>query len=504
MRRRVLSLSPVRAPQRRLWSTTFLSLLALTVACKAAEVPPQPEISPEQQAPATQEPDPGIVLTAAGISITLPSTWTIIDDHELDFAVAQGPGVNPPTCTIELRRQGSGELPKGARERDGDFDFTRGQLRVRMRMLPGPTASATVVLHCLAPRAAQWAAIEAAFDSQTSARVEPSPSPSTAAGPIAELCTGTPAHLTYACVRRTDGAVYCGPSDGDVLTRITDIPAAVQIGCEGARACSRSAAGELHCWKADTTAQLVSEITEVRDLAGGCVVDARGKVSCRQRESNGMTSDTFAELVPLGDPAFALSDVEHVLAGSSADQGCVLGPAGLRCWDHAAKLRLSLPDTHQPHVLAAPAAATDLATIGGRVCVARAEQWTCLDGDNQFEFVGCERDACGCSLAGATRLSCDHEPYEHGGVLLGRIADVIAVDGACAVLRDGTPVCRGPVAGRVGDSPRIEELVAAGRGGVLHVLELREPVVPAEPSEQAEPAEPAKPVAPAKPAKPSE
>jgi hypothetical protein len=458
-----------------------VTLLALTVACKAAETPPKPEITAEPQAVATQEPDPGIVLAAAGISITLPSTWTIIDEHEPDFALAQGPGDNPPTCTIEVRRQGTGELPKGARERDGDFDFTRGPLRVRMRMLPGPSASAAVVLHCLAPRAAQWAAIEAAFDSQTSSPVEPSTNPSTAAGPIVELCTGTPAHQTYACVRRNDGAVYCGPSDGDALTRITDIPPAVQIGCEGARACSRSAAGELHCWKADTTAQPVPEIHEVRDLAGGCVVDARGKVSCRQRESNGATSDTFAELVPFGDPAFALSDVAHVLAGSSANQGCVLGSAGLRCWDHAAKLRLLLPDTHQPHMLAVPAAATDLARIGDRVCVAGPEQWTCLDGEREFEFDGCERNACGCSLVGAMRLSCDHEPYEHAGALLGRIADVIAVDGACAVLRDGTPVCRGPVAGRVGDSPRVKELITAGRGGVLHVLELREPAVPVEP-----------------------
>lgn len=464
-----------------------MTLLALPVACTRDEVPPQPQTSTAQQAAA--KPDPGRVLAAAGVAITLPSTWTIVDEHELDFALARGPGDSTPTCTIELRRQGIGEPPQGARERDGDIDFKRGSLRARMRALPGPSAGATVVIQCLAPGAAQWAAIVAAFDSQTSApstSIESAPSPSATTEPlaaIAQLCTGTPAHQTYVCVRRADGAVYCGPSDGDALTRITGIEPSVQIACEGARACSRTAAGELHCWKADAGAQAVPTIAEVRDLAGGCLVDGGGKVSCRQRESNGATSDTFAELVPFGDPAFALSDVEHVLAGSSASQGCVLGPAGLRCWDHAATLRLPLPDNHQPHTLDAKAGGTDLAKIGDRVCIAGPERWTCLDGEQRFELEGCERRSCGCSLLGAMRLSCDHEPYEHGGALLGRIADVIAVDGACAALRDGTVVCRGPVAGRVEDSPRVTELLVAGRVGVLHVLELREASEPGEPSE---------------------
>jgi hypothetical protein len=460
-------------------------MLALPVACTRNEVPPELETSPVQ---AAAKPDPGLVLAAAGVAITLPSTWTIIDEHELDFAVARGPGDSPATCTIELRRQGIGDLPKGARERDGDIVFTRGSLRARMRVLPGPSASAKVVLQCVAPRAGQWSAIVAAFDSQTSAPIQPS-QPRTAPEPlasIAELCTGTPAHLTYVCVRRTDGAVYCGASDGDTLTRITGIGPAVQIACAGARGCSRTASGQLQCWKANTGARAVPEIAEVRDLAGGCVVDAGGKAWCRQRESNGETSETFTALVPFDDPAFALANVEHVLAGSSASQGCVSGAAGLRCWDQDGTLRLPLPNNHQPHTIVAPAVAPNVvtapnvATLGGRVCVPKSEhggpeRWTCFDGLQQFELDGCERTPCGCSLVGASRLSCDHEPYEHAGALLGRLADVVAVEGACAVVRDGTVVCRGPVAGRAGDSPRVNELLAAGASGVLHVLELSEP-----------------------------
>jgi hypothetical protein len=451
----------------------MVTLLALPMACTRAEVPPQPETSTVQ---ATAKPDPGRVLTAAGVSLTLPSTWTILDEHEPDFAIARGPGDSPPTCTIELRRQGIGEPPRGAREHDGDIDFTRGTLRGRMRTLPGPSASAAVVIQCLAPHAAQWAAITDAFDSLIAAPIEVGTKPSAAGAPapFAELCTGTPSHQTYVCVRRNDGAVYCGSSDGDVLTRIGGIEPAVQIACEGARACSRSASGQLHCWKADTDAQPVAELTEVRELAGGCVVDAGGKVWCRQRESNGASSETFAELVPFGDPAFALSKVEQVLAGSSASQGCVLDASGLRCWDHAAALRLSLPDNYQPHTLEATPGATDLAWIGERVCIAAAERWTCFDGEQRFELDDCERAPCGCSLLAATRLSCDHEPYEHGGALLGRLADVVAVDGACAVLGDGTVVCRGPVATRVDDSARVQALLTAGRSGVLHVLEPRE------------------------------
>jgi hypothetical protein len=462
----------------RLCSTSLVTLLALPAACNRTEVPPPFETSTVQ---AAAKPDPGLVLAAAGVAITLPSTWKIVDEHELDFALARGPGNSPATCTIELRRQGTGELPKGAQKRDDDIVFARGSLRARMRVLPGPSASSNVVIQCLAPRAGQWTAIVAAFDSQTSAPIQPNPgsNPEPLAS-IAELCTGTPAHLTYVCVRRTDGAVYCGASDGDTLTRITGIEPSVQIACEGARGCSRSASGQLHCWKADTGAQAVPELAGVRDLAGGCVVDAGGRVSCRQRGSNGETSETFAELVPFGDPAFALANVEHVLAGSSASQGCVLGAAGLRCWDQADTLRLSLPDNHQPHTVVAPAAATNVATIGGRVCVFGPERWTCLDGERQFELDGCERTPCGCSLLGASRLSCDHEPHEHAGALLGRLSDVVAVEGACAVVRDGTVVCRGSVAGQAGDSPRVNELLVAGGGGVLHVLELREASEPSE------------------------
>jgi hypothetical protein len=111
--------------------------------------------------------------------------------------------------------------------------------------------------------------------------------------------------------------------------------------------------------------------------------------------------------------------------------------------------------------------------IGGRVCVRGSEQWTCIDGERRLAVDDCERQACGCSLLGASQLSCDHEPIELGIALLGRISDVTGVDGACAALSDGTVVCRGPVTGRNDDSPRVTELLAGGRPGALHVLEFR-------------------------------
>jgi hypothetical protein len=457
-----------------------LLLLPTLLACKAPDVPPTLEKARPSEQPA-EEADPGQTLAAAGVAITLPSTWTIVDERDADFALALGPGDNPPTCTIELRRQGLGDLPKGTRERDvGEFDFTRGVLRGRVRALPGPTEGTTVLVECLAPRAAQWAAIEATFDSQKSAPLERTTSSSPPPPrPIAQLCTGTPAHPTYVCVRKHDGAVYCGPSDGDVLARVGGIEPSSHIACDGARACSRAAeTGALQCWKADTEPKTAAEITApVRDLAGGCVVDAAGKVWCRERETNGLTTETFTELMPFGDPAFALDGIQHVLAGSSTSQGCVLGPSGLQCWDRATTLQLPLPDNQRPHTLEVPAPAVDLAAIGGRVCVGGPERWTCIDGDRRFSLEDCDRRACGCSLLGAMQLSCEHEPSEHGVLLLGRIADVTAVDGACAALADGTVLCRGQATSG-GDSPRVRELVAGVRVGAVHVLELREPSTP--------------------------
>lgn len=451
------------------------TLVLVLPGCKGEQAPPS-EIAPQQQAqdgaPAQQE----RVLAAAGIALTFPDTWTIAEDRDPDFGLALGPGDDPVTCTIELRRQGLGELPRGARARGTDeFDFSRAMLRGRVRTLPGPTEDSSVVIQCLAPRSAQWSAIEAAFESQASAPIEPrasSPTP----GPIAQLCTGTLAHPTYVCVRRSDGAVYCGVSDGDVLARIPGIEPSAQLACEGARACSRGRdSGALSCWKADTEPTILPQFAKARDLAGGCLVDAAGKVACRERESNGLTAESFAELVPFGDPKFALEGVQQVLAGSSASQGCVLGADGLRCWDRTSSLKLALADSHQPHTLEVPQPAGDLALIGGRVCTGGPDGWTCLDGDQRLQLDDCERRACGCSLLGAMQLSCDIDPMKVGVPLLGRISDVTSVDGACAALADGTVVCRGPAPGRAGDSPRVRELVASGRPGVLHVLELREP-----------------------------
>jgi hypothetical protein len=73
-------------------------------------------------------------------------------------------------------------------------------------------------------------------------------------------------------------------------------------------------------------------------------------------------------------------------------------------------------------------------------------------------------------------MSCDHEPHDRiDSRAFGRISDVVAVAGACAARLDGTVVCRGPVAGRVGDDPRVTQAVAGGLPGVAHVLELHSP-----------------------------
>ena len=457
-------------------------LLSALAGCTQADVPSFQTSQSTPQPAVKSEPD--VELAAAGVAITLPSTWKIVDEREPDFAFAQGPGENRPSCTIELRRQGIGDLPKSTRTRSkGDFDFSRGTLRGRMRALPGPSEGSSVVIECVSHRAEQWGAIEAAFESQTRAFMTASTATTSttndtsaaSSGPIAQLCVSTPAHPTYVCVRRDDGAVYCGVSDGDVLERVAGIEPSDLISCEGAHACSRAASsGALHCWKADAKPQAITQFTAPRDIAGNCIVDADGKVWCRQRADNGLATDTFVELQPFGDPAFALTEVEHVLAGSGTGQGCVLSPAGLRCWERAHELRLPLPDGSQPHTLAAVSPATDLATIGGRVCIAGSGRWTCLDGERRFTLDGCERRPCGCSLHGAAQLSCEHEPSEHGVAMLGRVSDVIASDGACAALRDGTIVCRGQSADKVGDSPRVRELVAGGGVGGLHVLEIAE------------------------------
>lgn len=466
---------------------TLLLLPLPLLACEAKTPAPMRATHIGSDASELTHVDPNAQrLSAAGVELTLPGTWTIVDDKEPNFALAQGPGSEPPICTIELRRQ-----PTSARAMPGLHDaesvearddYRRGRVRGRLQRLPGPSDDSTLLVHCASPRGAEWRAIVDAFDSLRTRADQPAqPSGEPNDGPIVELCTGTPAGQTYLCTRTRAGEVHCGISETDTLTKIPLPEPAQQIACEGIRACSRTAAGAVSCWRIDSPPELLTTFGSARDLAGGCIVDEQGKVSCRVRKPNGLTTEAFAELVPFDDPALALTDVEQVLAGSNAEQGCVvLGSASstsasaLRCWDRRETLGLALPDHTDVHELLELPDARELAVIDERVCVAGPEQWTCLEGRRRFVLDDCQRRSCGCSLTGAMDFSCEHEPLTHADSRpLGRVADVVLTDRACAVLRDGTVLCRGPVTGQSEDAPRIRELLVAGRPGILHTLQLR-------------------------------
>src|SRR5690606_29961951 len=112
-----------------------------------------------------------------------------------------------------------------------------------------------------------------------------------------------------------------------------------------------------------------------------------------------------------------------------------------------------------------------------RLCVKIGERWTCTDAAGQrYELDGCETRACGCSLVGATRISCEHEPYERIDARpLGRISNVVAVAEPCAALADGTVVCRGPVAGKGERDPSTTtESIASDLPGIAHTLTLHD------------------------------
>ena len=462
---------------------TAASFLVLCLGCKAEPEAPRLtkveglELDPDE-APATTEDGPR--LGAAGVSLRIPEDWTIVDSPDPNFAMAWGLTSEPtetPMCTIEVRRQGPGDLPSGAElsptTHFGDIDYRRGGLKGRLRQLPGFTPDASLIVHCRAPRAArQWIGIEAMFDSLSAPSAPPEPPPLVdERSTIVELCAGTPVRRTHVCARRRDGAVFCGLSSGAELRRVEGLTPAVQLSCEHDLTCTRDAEGAVSCWRVGKEPAPVERLDHARDLAGGCAVDASGAVLCRTREVDGSLSDTYAEL-PLG-----LADVERVLEGSAEDHGCVLIRAGegveLRCWDRSGALPLPLARDGAPQRVDAPSDARDLARIGGRLCVAGAEQWTCIEGESRWQLDGCERRACGCSLIGATLLSCEHEPHQRiDSRVFGRLSGVVAVSGACAATLDGRVICRGPVGAGPKASTQVVEAVAGGLPGVAHQLDL--------------------------------
>lgn len=430
-----------------------------------------------------------VTLAAAGVELVLPGTWEVVNEAEPNFAMAVGSdAADPkiPVCTIELRRQGLGELPRGmiraAKSKPGAIDYTRGPLRGRILELPGPSEDARVIVHCRAPKGVGWTAIEAAFDS-LKVLGEPQLDPAPAEPPaIAELCTGTPSRRTYVCVRSQDGVVSCGQSVGERLRPVPGLAPAVQLACEGAWACARTAEGAVSCWKAGSEAEAALVVEAgARDIAGGAVVDAQGEVMIRARVADGSSSAELVALSPAGEltPELraALAKVEQVLPGTNEAAGCVLAEGELHCWDPEGGFGLGLGAEQPSRSWELPEGADDLAMLGNRVCAHAGAgptgAWTCLDADAQYTVQDCSARPCGCSLIGSTRMSCDHEPHERIDTRPhGRVAGVVAVDGACAALLSGDVVCRGPVAGERDDQPNIEELLAGGRPGVLHRLRL--------------------------------
>ena len=115
--------------------------------------------------------------------------------------------------------------------------------------------------------------------------------------------------------------------------------------------------------------------------------------------------------------------------------------------------------------------------MGDRLCVETDGRWTCLDADKRsYELDACETRACGCSLIGATRLSCEDEPHDRIDARpLGRVSNVVTVADPCAALADGTVICRGPIAGQSGEDPRKTKSIVSELPGIAHTLELREP-----------------------------
>ncbi|KIG16932.1 hypothetical protein DB30_03916 [Enhygromyxa salina] len=483
-------------------SAALLALgLGLVPGCRSDDAPTR-QVADRGAAEAQDTvaaPTPGHTLRAAGVELTVPLSWNVVDAGDPNFALAWGPTKDPShvsLCTIEQRRQGAGPLPPGVEPSPsaaaGATDYSHGPVRGRLRELPGPTPSAVVLVHCRAHRqTGQWGAIEAAFGSlkipQTPAALPDLVSQSDPSDQgIAELCVATPARQTIVCARRANGAVYCGPSTGEVLTRVEGLPPAVQLSCERMRSCSRDAEGQVSCWRPGFSASDAGQAPSVlsmgapaRDIAAGSIVDARGRLLVRRQKVDGSTTDALVELLPLGEAGYALTDVERVLADSDEDHGCVLrrveDQSQLWCWDHAQTLGLGLDEPGHPQRVQAPTTASALAVIGGRVCVGTSGEWTCLDGDEHLAFDGCERRACGCSLVGATRMSCDTEPHDRiDSRVFGRISDVVAAAGACVARLDGTVVCRGPARARANDDARVTQAVAGGVPGVAHVLDLRE------------------------------
>ncbi len=470
--------------------------LVLVPSCKSPSEPtrettPTPVASPTISGEAPEFTNQ--TLSAAGLSISVPTEWMVMPESDPEFAMAFDPTHKQPSaCWIELRRQGLGPWPDGVRAIDEGIlrrGYMRGVVRGIVQETPGPDGS-TRVVHCRARRSDTklWATvIEPVLASQRDAdSAEPVPAPMPVAEPgraIVELCSAGPIVPGYVCALRADGAVYCGPTNAG-LDRIAT-PPAVEIGCRGLVACARASSGEVACWSAGEPAQAQPSFGKARSLTDACVVDERGDVHCLTARDRPDGEAEGHELIatPLrafDDPrATAITGVRVLMPASSSEQGCVIADANgdLVCWDERGDLPVRFANPaiasdeatgrHQqapePIELGSAPDIDDLRRIADRLCTRTgAGPWRCTERSGQVhELVGCATKPCGCSQLGASQLACEDAPESRIDTLpQGRLANVISVAEPCAARVDGSVVCR--TAGSL----------------QLEPIELREPALP--------------------------
>jgi hypothetical protein len=456
--RQSLTLRPM--PRRLALRLAFA--IVLVTGCKN---PPEPtrETKPLPATPLT-----GVApeftsqtLQAAGIAIAVPSEWQLLPETDPEFALAfDATHKQPSACWIELRRQGLGPLPSEIRAID-EGPQRRGYMRGVVRGIVQETAApdgSTRVVHCRARRSDTklWTTIiEPVLASQREAdpiAVEPVEP----AGPraIVDLCSAGPIVPGYVCALRADGAVYCGPTDG-ALDRV-ETPAAIEIGCRGRVGCARTSSGEVACWSAGEPAQPQPSFGKARSITDACVVDERGEVQCLswQADSEGLIA---TPLRAFDDSKLAITGARVLLPGSTIEQGCVAGDAGVVCWDERGDLPVRFANPaissdeatgrrkQAPESIAEQTDIDELRRIGDRLCTRTdAQPWRCTNVAGEVhEFVGCATKPCGCSLLGGNQVACEDQTEPRIDALpQGRIADVVSVTEPCAALVDGSVVCR--------------------------------------------------------------
>jgi hypothetical protein len=447
-------------------SLSLALVLALGAGCKN---PPDPGM--EKVTPTPAEPVTGVnpefehqTLSAADIEIRVPKTWQVLPENDRGFALAFDPTHKQPSaCWIERRRQGLGPLPQGIRAID-EGPRRRGYMRGIVRGIVQETLApdgSTRVVHCRARRSDTklWATvIEPVMDSQRDVDSVINEWPESAGDrAIVDLCSAGPIVPGYVCALRADGAVYCGPTDG-ALDRV-DTPAAVEIACRGQIGCARTSAGEVACWSAGEPAQPQPAFGKARSITDACVVDERGEVQClKAHDREGGGHDLIATpLRAFDDPDLAITGARMLMPGSTIEQGCVAGEAGVVCWDERGDLPVHFAAApvasdeatgrrrQAPESIDARTDVDELRRIADRLCTRTGpELWRCTDASGEaHELVGCATSPCGCSLLGGNQMSCEDQTEPRIDALpQGRITDVVGVAEPCAARVDGSVVCR--------------------------------------------------------------